>query len=542
MLPSRGAEIGDGIAERGFRMIFSRHQSFLKGRFTALSALALVGGILLLPSPSDASATDETVPPDSWVYPALRTLELAGLVHLDPSIPYSRSDVERYTRTVLEAVRGGADDPSPRIRFLIGRLEGEFLAADPRQRENHPLLVMTEERNLAALDVAAGALFVKTAEEEEGEVWGTARPRFLLGLGGMVTAETSYRLRMGPEEGANISSSKPNSRERSFRGLTSEFERGMIFLSGEGWRLGIGRDYIHWGSGRDEGLLMSKSAGSLDHLIARAEMGRFSLHAVHVILDPEIPRRLAGHRLSVRLPRGIRIGVGETVLYTARDLDFTYLLPFGSYYANQYNEEEDDNILWALDWKIPVTRGLILYGELLVDDIQYESDPPAPDRVGFNMTAEAYLDVGGREFELLLGYTYLDIYTYAHKDTLLTGYVTGDGDPETGSIIGSPLGPDADRWNLALATPLHPRLLVTARGSYSRRGEGNDLREWIRGTDPSPEFPSGDVAREARVSLEVDLDLEHGSYVRAGGGWVRCDEGGIEEDAGFFHLELVLDF
>jgi len=522
----------------------SRHHSILIGRFAVPSVLFLIAGSLLILYPVHTVASDETIAPDSWVYPALRTLELVGLVELDPSMPYSRSEIERYVTVILGAAGERPDALTPRNRFLLDRLEEEFLAADPGEREDRPVLILREEENLAALDISIGALFVKTADDDEGEVWGIARPQFLLRLGGMVTAEAAYRLRMGPEEETNALHSKPSPRERSFRGLTSEFEKSMIFLAGKGWRLGIGRDYIHWGSGREEGLLLSRTAGSLDHLTACVSMGRFSLHAVHAILDPEFPRRLAGHRLTIRLPRGIRIGIGETVLYTGSDLDFAYLLPFGSYYANQYNEADDDNILWGLDWRLPVTRGLMLYGELLVDDFQYESDPPAPDRIGLNMTAEAFLTIGGREFELLLGYTYIDVYTYAHKDTLLTRYVTGDGDTETNRIIGSPLGPDADRWNASVSTPLHPRLLVAAKGSYTRRGEGSDLREWIRGTDPHLPFPSGDVTDETQLSLEADLDLDRGSCIRAGGGWcsVECPERGVDDDAWFFHIELVLDF
>jgi hypothetical protein len=522
----------------------SRHHSILKGRFAVPSVLLLLVCQLLLASPLHSTASDETIAPDSWVYPALRTFELAGLVELAPSMPYSRSEIRQYVTVVLEAVGERPDALTPRRRFLLDRLEREFLAEDPRDREDRPALTLMEESDYAALDVSIGALFVKPADEEEGEVWGTARPQFLLGYGGMVTADVSYRLRMGPERGTNIFRSKPSSRERSFRGLTSEYEKGMLFIAGKGWRFGIGRDYVQWGSGREEGLLLSQTAGSIDHLTARVGMGRFNLHAVHAVLDPEFPRRLAGHRLTVRLPRGIRIGMSETVLYAGRDLDFAYLLPFGSYYANQYNEAGDDNILWGLDWRIPLTRGLMLYGELLVDDFQYERDPPAPDRIGFNLTAEALLEIGGLEFELLLGYTYIDIYTYAHKDTLLTSYVTGDGDTETNRIIGSPLGPDADRWNASLSTPMHPRLLFTVRGSYTRSGEGSDLREWIRGTDPRLPFPSGDVTNETRLSLEADLDLDRGSYMRMGGGWrwSECPERELDDDSGFLHIELVLDF
>ncbi len=522
----------------------SIHQGIPAWRL-AVTSVCLLLLCQLLPAVSvSAARSDETILPDSWVYPALRTLELAGLVELDPSIPYSRSEIERYVRDLRAAAAESPRALTPRRRFLLERLEKEFLASDPREREDRPASVLMTGDDFAALDLSAGALFVKPADGEEGEAWGTARPQFLLGIGGVVTVETVYRLRMGPEKGTDAIRDKPSPRERSFRGLISEYEKGMLIVAGRNWRLGIGRDYIQWGSGRDEGLLLSKTAGSLDHIAARLEMGRFSLHAVHAILDPAYPRSLAGHRLAVRLPRGIRIGIGETVLYTGRALDFAYLLPFGSYYANQYNEAEDDNILWGLDCKIPLADGLMVYGEFLVDDFQYERDPPAPDRLGFNVTAEALLSIGPLELELMLGYTYIDIYTYAHKDTLMTSYVTGDGDPAANSIIGSSLGPDADRWDARLSAPLHPRFLVTVRGSHARRGEGNDLREWLPGTDPRLPFPSGEVASETVIAFEAEVDLEHGSFMRAGGGWrgTKSPGGGEEDDSGFLTVELVLDF
>ena len=109
-------------------------------------------------------------------------------------------------------------------------------------------------------------------------------------------------------------------------------------------------------------------------------MGRFRLSTIHTILDPQIPRFLAGHRLTVRLPRGIYIGVGETVLYTGRDFDLVYLLPVTSYYVTQFNERDNDNVLLSLDWKIPLRRGFIVYGEFLVD-IHLPASPSAtPDK------------------------------------------------------------------------------------------------------------------------------------------------------------------
>jgi hypothetical protein len=493
-----------------------------------------------------ASGSDETIIPDSWIYPALRTFELVGYVELDPSMPYTRNEVERYVECIISRIAGRGGNLTPRQDFLLERLKTEFLGTSrrPRDREDRPLLFYEHGSDFASFDIAAGGLFAKSVDVNKGEVWSLLRPDLLVDVGGRLTIQTGYRIKIGPERGANIGGGRPAPRERSWRGVTSEYEKGLIFLSGRRWGIRLGRDYLHWGSGREEGLLLSKSAGSLDHLAASLEMGRFELAAIHAVLDLRLQRRFAGHRLSVRLPRGISIGFGETVVYTGRGLDFTYLLPFGSYYANQYNESTDDNVLWGLDWKVPVAKGFIVYGELLIDDFQYESDPPAPDRLGFNMTMEALVTVRGLEVELLAGYTYIDIFTYAHRDTLLTRYVTGNGDPSRNRLIGSPLGPDADRWNARIAAPLHPRLLVSVEGSYTRSGEGSDLREWDWEEDPRPRFPSGEVLEETLIALHQSIDLERGSYISAGGGW-RFLKGGpdlLDEDDGFFYLELLLDF
>jgi hypothetical protein len=230
------------------------------------------------------------------------------------------------------------------------------------------------------------------------------------------------------------------------------------------------------------------------------------------------------------------------VLYTGRDLDWAYLMPFGAFYANQYNESEDDNILWSVDLKVPVTRGLILSGEFLIDDLQYESDPPAPHKTGWSVRADGYFTPWGRDLEVSASYTMIDIYTYSHKDSLLTAYVTGNGEKLVDWIIGDQLGPDADRWSVRAATPLHPRALLSAEWIRIRRGEGNDMRQWVWGGDPDPAFPSGDVTEATVWAAGLSVDLGRGSCVEAGGGYLDSAGGGDERSEGFGRLSLVWDF
>ncbi len=507
---------------------------------------AILSGFFLTVMVGPLHASFETYPPDSWVYPALRTFELLGLVQLEPIIPYSRDDIEFYLNRVLSGIDTEKPVLTARQCFLLDRLKEEFLgkASRPHDREDRPVYLYRQGDRFFSFDLSTGVAFVKSAEEEKGEVDGLAFPSVLIDFGKRVTLETSYRITLAPERGSNVHNRKPSARVKSFRGVTVEYERALLSLRGSRWKIRLGRDYMNWGSGRSEGLLLSQTAGSLDHLAVDLSMGRFRLSTIHTILDPQIPRFLAGHRLTVRLPRGIYIGIGETVLYAGRDFDLVYLLPVTSYYVTQFNERGDDNVLWSIDWKIPLRRGFIVYGEFLVDDFQYEKDPPAPHRLGMNLTAEALITVFGREIELLCGYTYIDIFTYAHKDSLLTRYVTGNGDRALNNIIGSPLGPDADRWNLSVSIPVHPRIALTLGARVTRRGEGSNLREWDRIEDPHPPFPSGAVVREKEISLDQVIDLGRGSFIAACGGWRSLSGANSlnEQKEGFAHLRLVMDF
>ena len=505
---------------------------------------ALLSGFFILVLSAVSSASDETIAPDSWVYPALRTFELRGLVTLEPTVPYSRSQVERYLDSILTGLDAEGAVLSGRQRFLLGRLRDEFegRASRPQDREDRPVFLYGEGGRFFAVDFTAGGVLQKRIDREKGETDGLLVPGILIDLGDRLTLETNYRVRIEPERDRYRPRRKPSAREKSFRGVTMDFERGYLSVRGGEWRLQLGRDYIHWGNGRSEGLLISRTAGSLDHVFGTVTMGRFTLSAIHAFLDPVMPRHLTGHRLTVRLPGKIYLGISETVIYTGRGLDFVYLLPVVSYYANQYNERGDDNVLVGIDVKIPVRRGFILYGEILMDDLQYENDPPAPDRLAVNIAAEALLSPAGRDVEVLVDYTFIDIFTYAHRDSLITRYVAGDGAYPANPILGSPLGPDADRWRFDVRAAVHPRIIVGLEGSFARRGDGSDLREWDRGEDPDPPFPSGTVTREDRYGAALSVDLGGGSTFAAGGGWMDQSGTAARLRESFAFAELRIDF
>lgn len=518
-------------------------------------SISMLAACLVLAASAGTRA--ETIPPDSWVYEALRSFELRGLVDLEPTFPYTRDRVEAYVSEIARGAASRKDALGARQRYLLERLVREFAGKgmDPGERDDGPVLTIRDGGRFAAIDASIGGAWLKRVDREKGEANGLGDVGMLVGLGHGVTMETNYSLVMAPEWEDNGDGLKPDPRTRSFRGLTGEFERGLVAANGDWWELRLGREYMQWGQGTREGLILSPTAGSLDHLGGRIAIGRFALSAFQASLGtyapyPYVSRYLAGHRLTVALPRGIFIGIGETVLYCANGFEWMYIMPLSIFYVNQANERTNsDNALFSLDLKARILRGLVLSGELLIDDIQYEREEDAgPDRIAFTIGGDGQFVAGGREFGLSGRYTYVDIYTYEHMYTglrreCITSYVVGDGVHPLNALIGSALGPDADRWDISGRWGVSARVDVRFDASFIRRGEGNGLSSWFPGENPNPPFPSGDVLRERWLSAACSYDLGRNSSLAAAGG-ARFLEGGpgdLDRTDGFGRLELVLD-
>jgi hypothetical protein len=522
----------------------SHRSGFLIAMIFCVAAI-LAGVLLMAPA-----ARTETVPPDSWAYEALKSFELRGLVALEPTFPYTFNQCEAYTREIVAAVEARGIALGPRHAFLLERLTKQFVGTRdrPEDRWSKPVYVEREGDRFAAFDVSVGVSARKNPDQKKGEADGLAVPGILVGLGHNVTLETNYRLRIAPERGRNANTQKPSARLRSYRGLTAEFERGLLDASGDWWEVRAGREYMHWGSNLREDLIVSRTAGSLDHVGARFALGRFALSTFQASLTEDYKRRhFAGHRLTAALPRGIFVGISETVVYQG-DVKHRYIMPLSIFYAQQFNEGSNvDNILWALDWKVPIRRGLLFYGEFLVDDFQYERDENAgPDRLGLCVAADALLMVGERELELSGGYTYIDTYTYAHF--MAGGYVAGDGHAQMNPILGSPVGPDADRRFIKATLGVSGRTAVSLEGVYTMYGANNQLfnaylQDWAPSKDNDPAFPTAPVLHVKYVCASTLYDLRNGSFISAGGGVRFCNGGpdNIDAEEGFGWLEVVLD-
>jgi len=279
---------------------------------------------------------------------------------------------------------------------------------------------------------------------------------------------------------------------------TADFNEAYAKIYLKRFILSVGRHGIYWSPARFGALCISDSSPPFDMFMISIYGGRLSAYAFSAVLDKMwndqhgryLARRfLSGHRLDWIVWDGLEIGLTEVVLYGGdlRSIDPGYLNPLIPYYATQYNSDYDDNTLVSADFSWVLSPGVMAYGELLIDDLQYKGE--GPNAWGGTLG----MHLAGRT-DLIVEYTRLSRWAYTHRITECQ-YI------HYGSPIGYPLGPDGDLITIEWSKFLTPDLWAGIRVSHRRKGaatiEDRYKGERVKG------FPSGVVERDIDAELQV---------------------------------------
>ena len=490
-------------------------------RAAVLLAATLAVMVLCLPCEACDDVAKPRPPSDlpigHWAYPLLERLSARGVLSLDmTTLPLSRSDVA----SELAARNGATENPagrglSPRERWALDALAAEFLRGEVEE----PVFSRVSGGAALGFGLLLGSEVLYDSEgagESSGsgsdidasidvtyELWGGVGRR--LGF----YADTSILLE--GQDGPRVEAL--SSRARTWRGTAVHADRAYLKYEGEHLSAAVGRRGVAWGRSPGGRLLLSGGAPTLDCVEARFTVGALELQALHSFLErTELDELggadslaqasgqtfLAAHRAVFSGSWG-SVGVGEAVVYSGDLPDPSYLNPLLPYYVSQHNERADDNILWALDFLARPLSGLDLWGEFLVDDLQYDRDTGAPDKYGATVGAKYFGTLGRGDYEATWEYTNVRKWTYTHH---VAGHrYTHDGEP-----LGFELGPDADRLSAEVAYHPWPRWTCGAGYSFSREGDGNIGLPFQKGEDDEPTFPSGNVTKTHRAKAFLEYD------------------------------------
>ena len=501
---------------------------------------------------------------DHWSYPLLERLAARGFLSLDLSTrPVTRRDVV----IALGELPGGASPAgaTERERWAIERLRAEFCSG----AVDAPAASLRRDGATLALGVRLGVQGVYGGEGEVTDLWPGTLPDGLGRAEGFPMEASSPNLRSEDDEseldpavtvayelwggvdqrfGFEAESRvifreqdgprqvRISSRARTWRGVAALAERAYAIWEGDRLVVAAGRRGPAWGRSRRGRLLISGAAPTFDQLDARFRVGPLSFHTLHAFVEREgvdpVQEGIAtedvylgAHRIVLSGKAG-SIAVSELVVYTSTLPDPVYVNPLVPYYLMQHNERGDDNIFWSLDYDWRAAPGLEVYGEFLVDDLQYDRGTGYPDKYGATLGASWFTAAGGMDTEFACEYTNVRKWTYTHH--VLAHRLEHDSVP-----VGFELGNDADR--LIVEARLHPSVSWTAAlvFEHSRRGEGRLDEPFYEGVDEGASFPSGVVETTDRVALELAYDALDGMVFGGGAAYRTVEnEGNAEGENG----------
>lgn len=341
----------------------------------------------------------------------------------------------------------------------------------------------------------------------------------------------------------------------NLRGLvTAPSARNDRAVIGAGWKWGdirFGREDRRWGTGHQGTLFLSENPFPLDgisarfdtrflagsSLLAQRRRGNDRVTVADSKADPPVTVTtgdawLAAHRIEVRPPGPVRLGIYEAVAWSGRGIDLGYANPVAFLLAVTQDLFDraaaaeganiDDKKTIGFDFAADIAP-VSLYGELLINRIVTLDADHGPDSdattwaqlVGLRLANP--LGLGGADLDL--EYAHLDPEVYFHKD-----HDPGLALLSEGEILGHWLGPNADSFHARLAMPVGARfgtaamLFERSRWGVIDGRRGTELgffglrkqdKRWITGQIEEERILAAEWRREGfRLAAGLVLDAE----------------------------------
>jgi hypothetical protein len=289
-------------------------------------------------------------------------------------------------------------------------------------------------------------------------------------------------------------------------------------------RLRLGRDRHHWGPGVSGSLLLSEQAEPFDFVEYQLRLGeRFRFLALTGMTDraasfssganPGTHRYLAAHRLLWNLRSNLSLSLSEAARYQDDTPGVLYLSGILPYTLVERLDQQDDasdstrthrrnNVLWSVDVTWQPLAGVMLYGEVLADDIATRTSA-TPTRGGYQLGC-TYAPRGlGVDWTIGAEYTRVSNYTYSvyYQADCLCDW------EHQGRSIGYTYGPDVEVLLLRGSACPSMRWRGKLWLEWVRKGSGSIGNPWApasTGCDPATDPDCGEVSAWTLASPVVE--------------------------------------
>lgn len=435
---------------------------------------------------------------DHWSYNILERFQAKGYVDLPVTKPYQRWQVIEQLQDLLRRQMDGDVTLLSADLYYFEKLSQEMGIGISEARLTEKDLFPYDDGKASIAGDAAMEILDAFSKSSSPDNRGVAQIEAWGNLSGILMFDQRINLALEKEKEKieKVSGSLKTWRGGKYTTDWAYFRTTWQYLS-----LTLGKQQRWWGPGRFGTLLLSDNSGGFDAVDFGLKYRRIEFQSFFGVLSTDLKRFISGHRLEIMLPKNIGVGMSEIVLYQANNLDPAYMNPLLPYYANQWNLRDDDNILWSADVAWNPGWNFSLYGELLMDDVQYEQDPPAPQKMGFLLGGQWTDPAGLTDTDLKLEWAGNQKWVYTHR-RYVNRYVGAD----TVNFLGHWIGTDADVLNVTLEHRFHPRLNAGLGYQMQRHGEGRIDRGYLEGDDPRTTFLSGNFSRQDKTNIFIQWE------------------------------------
>jgi len=237
----------------------------------------------------------------------------------------------------------------------------------------------------------------------------------------------------------------------------------------------VGREFKTIGYGYGNKLMLSGLGPSLDFLQFDFDYGIVHFTSIHgstvgdFSFDPanRYTKFWAFNRLKFSLQDLFEIGIGESVIYSDRGIDISYLTPVGFYKFIEMSLQDRDNANLYFDIQTNFIKNLELQATFLLDEnilSNLQDLDNYRNKTAYQLGLFWYEAFTLNDLTLVAEYTKIRPYVYTHNNpkNTYTGW---------GVNLGHPIGPNADELFSRLSYDVNDWIRVSFDYRYIRRGE-----------------------------------------------------------------------
>jgi hypothetical protein len=237
----------------------------------------------------------------------------------------------------------------------------------------------------------------------------------------------------------------------------------------------LGREFKTIGYGYGNKLVLSGLGPSLDFIQFDFDYGIVHFTSIHGTTvgnmsfnyDDRYTKFWTFNRLKLSFQNLFEIGIGESVVYSDRGIDISYLTPVGFYKFIEHSTQDRDNANLYFDLQTNFIDNLELQGTFLLDEnilSNLQDLDSYKNKTAYQLGLFWYEAFTLNDLSFIFEYTKIRPYVYTHYNPKIT--YTG-----WGFNLGHPIGPNSDELLSKLSYDVNDWMRVSLNYRYIRSGE-----------------------------------------------------------------------